>query len=274
MTKIGWGRFPTTKSAADRIGGVVEVGRRFGDHIGSARLTPRGLEQNGRSWYAIKQLDADVAEISLYDEIGLYGVPAKQFIADLKALEASTIRVCINSPGGDVFDAIAIYNSLVSDRRRIETRVDGLAASAAAFIAMAGATVSIAEHAVLMIHNSWGVAIGDKHDMRNMADVLARVDSQINEIFVRATGKTKAQIAAWLDAETWLTADEALEFGFVDTVIRDSGAGSSANASAGLRQRRMRARLAAAEVETDPRAERMRARIELAERDLAPSRRT
>lgn len=267
MTKIGFTRFQYPKSATDRIGGIIEVGRAFGDRIGSARLSPAAA---GRRWYAVKQSSADLAEISLFDEIGIGGITAKQFIEDLRSITAKKIRICINSMGGDVFDGLAIFNAVTSDSRVVEARIDGIAASAASLIAVAAPKTTIAEYAMICIHNAWAVAIGDKNDMADMAEVLAKIDGAMTEVYAKKTGKSRSQIAAAMDAETWYTADEAKADGFVDEVLSGDGApNNTTTASTKMRARYMRARLP-----VDERAERMRRRVELAELDLAPPRRS
>jgi ATP-dependent Clp endopeptidase proteolytic subunit ClpP len=172
----------------------------------------------------VKNADGDVAEIFIYDEIGYWGVEAKDFIRDLASVSAPKVKVRINSPGGSVFDGLAIYNAIASYPGEIECHVDGLAASAASFIALAGDKVVMAENSMLMIHNAWGVAIGNKADMRQIADVLEKIDAQLNGMYVAKTGKDAAEIQQMLDDETWLTAAEAKEMGFVDEVTGASDA--------------------------------------------------
>lgn len=175
----------------------------------------------------VKNADGDVAEIFIYDEIGYWGVEAKDFIRDLASVSAPKVKVRINSPGGSVFDGLAIYNAIASYPGEIECHVDGLAASAASFIALAGDKVVMAENSMLMIHNAWGVAIGNKADMRQIADVLEKIDAQLNGMYVAKTGKDAAEIQQMLDDETWLTAAEAKEMGFVDEVTGASDAKAS-----------------------------------------------
>lgn len=165
---------------------------------------------------------ADRGEIYLYDIIGagwLGGISARQFAKDLKALGAvKTIDVRINSDGGDVFDGRAMYTLLAEHPARIVVHVDGLAASIAALIAMAGDEVRMADGTMLMIHNAWGLAIGEAKEMRQTADLLDSVSATIRDTMAKRSGNTPDDVQAWMDAETWMTADVAKDRGFADVV--------------------------------------------------------
>lgn len=168
----------------------------------------------------------DRGEIYLYGVIGGDwfggGVTAKQFADDLKRLgNIKQIDVRINSEGGDVFDGKAIYSLLVEHKANVTVHVDGLAASAASFIAMAGNTIEIAEGAFMMIHRAWGVAIGNVDEMRRYADLLDTVDGTIRDVYAARTKQSADDIKAWMDAETWFTAKEAVENGFADRMVEN-----------------------------------------------------
>jgi ATP-dependent Clp protease, protease subunit len=170
-----------------------------------------------KNWYSIKaKSDQKTAEISIYDEIGYWGVTAKQFIGDLKAVDATTIKLAINSPGGAVFDALAIYNALRQHPAAVEVTIMGVAASAASVIAMAGDTIVMPENAFMMIHNPLNMAYGNADDLREMADVLDKIGASLIGIYARRTGLPDDEIKALLDAETWLNAEEAVTKGFAD----------------------------------------------------------
>lgn len=169
-----------------------------------------------KSWYSIQAKADQAAEISIYDEIGYWGVTAKQFIGDLKAIDTTTIRLAINSPGGTVFDALAIYNALRQHPANVEVTIMGVAASAASVIAMAGDTVVMPENAFMMIHNPLNMAYGNADDLREMADVLDKIGASLVGIYARRTGLPEDEIKALLDAETWLNAEEAVLKGFAD----------------------------------------------------------
>ncbi len=173
-------------------------------------------------WYKIES-KADKAEIWIYEMIGEDfwtggGVTAKSFQKDLAEIKASQIDLHINSPGGEVFDGITIYNLLKQHPATVTTYIDGIAASIASVIALAGDKVYMAENALYMMHNPQGLTIGDSADMRKMADVLDKVRGSMTIAYSTKTGKTEDDINALLDAETWMNADEALEAGFVDEI--------------------------------------------------------
>ena len=173
----------------------------------------------------------DEATIYVYDAIGGWygGVDAQQFVKDLGSLKAKTIHLRINSPGGDVFDARAMVTAVREHSAKVVAHIDGVAASAASYLALAADEVRMSDGAFFMIHNAWGVSVGNKADMREMADLLDKVDASIVAEYQRKTGKTADEIAAWMDAETWFTAAEAKAAGFVDEVVSD---GQKAKASA------------------------------------------
>lgn len=165
---------------------------------------------------------ADTTDILLYDEIGFWGITAKAFVTALESVATPNVCVRINSPGGDVFDGLAIYNALTNYKGKVSCVVDGLAASAASFIALAGETVSIHESAMMMIHRAWGFAIGNQADMRELAAVLEKIDNQLAGIYAKQTGKTVDEMAALMAGDvdgTWFTAQEAAAMNLVDEVI-------------------------------------------------------
>ena len=173
---------------------------------------------NNQSWYSIKAKANDTAEISIYDEIGFWGVTAQSFSKDLKALgnNLKQINLHIHSPGGDVFDGIAIYNLLKNHPANVTVYIDGLAASMASVIAMAGNEVIMPENAMMMIHKPWGIQGGDAEDMRKYADLLDKVENTLIPAYANKTGKTPEELAEMLSAETWLNGKECVEQGFAD----------------------------------------------------------
>jgi ATP-dependent Clp protease, protease subunit len=164
------------------------------------------------------------AEILIYEDIGgdpfFGGLSAKQFAEDLKALgKLETINLRINSSGGSVFEGLAIYNSIRRHSARVEVDIDGLAASIASVIAMAGDTVRIAENGFLMIHRAWGMVMGHADDMESMAGSLRKVDSAILDVYDARASASRDELQTMIDAETWFTASEALAAGLVDEVV-------------------------------------------------------
>jgi ATP-dependent Clp endopeptidase proteolytic subunit ClpP len=158
-------------------------------------------------------------EILLYDEIGFWGVTAKDFVLALAQAGDGPITLRINSPGGDVFDGLAIYNALRARTSPVNVVVDGLAASAASFIAMAGTTLTMAEQSMLMIHNAWGIVIGDRNDMLETAAVMEKIDGQLASIYATKSGKPAGDISTMMDAETWFTSSEAKAAGMCDAIV-------------------------------------------------------
>jgi ATP-dependent Clp protease, protease subunit len=174
----------------------------------------------------------DTATIDLYDEIGFFGVTARDFRNALKATTVKQLTVRINSPGGDVFDGIAMHNDLIAHPARIRVEISGLAASSASIVAMAGDEIVIAENAFLMIHNAWGIAIGDHTVMTEFAAVLAKLDGALARTYAARTGIAVEEIASMLAAETWMSGDVAVEKGFADEVAQKQNASALFDLSA------------------------------------------
>lgn len=172
--------------------------------------------------YSMRAKADSSAEIYIYEDVGegwFGGVSAKQFAEDLKALgKVGTIDLRINSYGGEVFDGLAIYRQLVDHPARIVAHIDGVAASIASVIAMAADEIRIAEAGFVMIHPAQGGVLGSAGDMRYMAELLDKITGSITEVYVGRTKSTAEQIAAWIEADTWFTADEALDAGFADVI--------------------------------------------------------
>ena len=181
-------------------------------------MTASVTKTNNQSWYSIKAKANDTAEISIYDEIGFWGVSAASFAQDLKDCgnNLKQINLHIHSPGGDVFDGIAIYNLLKNHPANVTVYIDGLAASMASVIAMAGNEVIMPENAMMMIHKPWGIQGGDAEDMRKYADLLDKVENTLIPAYASKTGKTPEELAEMLTAETWLNGKECVEQGFAD----------------------------------------------------------
>ena len=165
------------------------------------------------TWYTIRAR-ASGAEVLIYDEIGAYGVSAKGFLAELGALpDDAPIDLRLISPGGSVFDAVAIFNALSRHAGRITVWIDGIAASAASYIAMAGDEIVMPENAFMMIHDPSGIVMGTAADMRDMAGTLDKIAASMTRGYAAKSGKPEADIAALLAAETWFDAKDALEAG-------------------------------------------------------------
>jgi len=152
-------------------------------------------------WYSIEnKAESNSVEISIYDEIGDYGTSAKDFIEEVKNVSEKDITLRINSVGGSVFDGLAIYNTLRSHRGYVNIKIEGLAASISTVIAMAGDNIEMAT------------------DMRKTADLLDKIKSEIIEIYSKKSNLSVEQLSNMMDKETWLSSQEAVEFGFVDNI--------------------------------------------------------
>ncbi|MBJ8832250.1 Clp protease ClpP [Citrobacter freundii] len=183
-----------------------------------SRSTSKASLKNN-SWFRMQAGHQSDADIYIYDEIGFWGVTAKQFISDLNALgDITHINLHINSPGGDVFEGIAIFNALKTHGASITVYVDGLAASMASVIAMVGNPVIMPENTFMMIHKPFGFTGGDAKDMRAYADLLDNVESVLLPAYAQKTGKTTNEIAVMLADETWMSGAECLAHGFADQV--------------------------------------------------------
>lgn len=170
------------------------------------------------SWYTIRAQSTG-AEVVIYDEIGAYGVSAKGFLAELGALpDATPLALRLNSPGGSVFDAVAIYNAIKRHTGTVTVWIDGIAASAASYIAMAGDEVIMPENAFLMIHDPAGMVMGTAIDMRAMAEALDKIKGSLLQGYAAKSGRPQEEIAPLMAAETWLDAKDALDLGFADRI--------------------------------------------------------
>ena len=185
-----------------------------------AKATPIDNVPKG-SWYKINARDGGIAEIALFDEIGGWGITARQFAQELSSYrDISLIKLYIHSPGGDVFEGMAIYNLLLNHPARVEGEVLGLAASMGSVIAMACDTLIMPENAMMMIHRPWGIQGGDADSMRRYAELLDKVEDTLVTAYTTKTGKSADEIKTMLAAETWLTGAEAVEQGFADQLAQ------------------------------------------------------
>lgn len=163
--------------------------------------------------------NASHARLEIFDEIGPWGVTAKDFSADLKTVTAKDIDLYLNTIGGDVFAGLGIYNLLQGIKAqgiKVHVKVLALAASIGSVIAMAGDDIEMPENSFMMIHNPWTFAMGNSDELRDTADVLDKIGSQLTAIYVKRTGMEEEPLKALLAKDTYLTAAECLENGFCD----------------------------------------------------------
>jgi ATP-dependent Clp endopeptidase proteolytic subunit ClpP len=175
-------------------------------------------------------------EICLYDDIGESfwggGISAAQFKKDLDALGAvNTIDLRINSPGGQVFDGLTIYNLLAQHKARITTHIDGLAASIASVIAMAGDEIRMADCAMMMIHNAAGMCAGTAEEMRSTADLLDTVTGTLQGVYAKRSGLDAGKIGKMMDDETWMTAQQAVDCGLANKIVDSMNVSAMADLS-------------------------------------------
>ncbi|WP_051786174.1 head maturation protease, ClpP-related [Endozoicomonas numazuensis] len=181
-------------------------------------MNKKPLNKN-RAWYTLKDQAGQPAELLIYDVIGDWaGVSARQLVSTLKDIDADEITVRINSPGGSVFDGVAIYNALRYHKAHIHVRIEGLAASIASVIAMAGDSIHMAENALLMIHNPFGWVGGDAGELRKMADMLDKTTEVIAQTYCSRCELDLEAMFKLMNDETWFTATEAEGHGLIDKV--------------------------------------------------------
>lgn len=209
---------------------------------------------------SIQALSNEDRTISVYDVIGQdywtgEGVTAKRIAAALRSMGAGPVVVNVNSPGGDMFEGLAIYNLLREHDGEVTVKVLGLAASAASVIAMAGDTVQIARAGFLMIHNAWVMAIGNRNDLRDVADTLEPFDAAMADIYSARTGMDGSAVAKLMDKETWIGGASAVDQGFADELLASDQLDRDSSTSKASATRRLEAALRASGL---PKSEAMR----------------
>lgn len=169
---------------------------------------------------------ADEATVYLYDVIvsdGYWGgIDAQSFAKELASITAPVIHLRINSPGGDVFAARAMEQSIREHSSQIIAHIDGYAASAASYLALAADTVVISQGGFFMIHKAWTFAYGNADELTKTANLLDKIDGSLAKTYAAETGQDEQQIIDWMAAETWFTADEAVQYGFADSIAQDA----------------------------------------------------
>ena len=172
-----------------------------------------------KNWYSIKNQGAGVLNVSIHDEIGVFGVSAAQFLAELReAGDVSAINVSIHSPGGNMLDGFAMYNGLKNHPAKVYTHIEGIAASMAGIVFMAGDVRTMPENAFIMTHAPRGGGSGTANDMRELADVMDKFRDSAFNIFDGAMNLPADEIMAFLDDETWFNGEEAYAKGFAHSL--------------------------------------------------------
>lgn len=187
-------------------------------------ISPAALSRWDDTLRASDQQNADERTIGIYDVIGEDwwtggGFTSKRMSAALRSLGPGPVTVAINSPGGDMFEGIAMYSLLREHKGDVTIKIMGLAASAASVVAMGGDTVKIARPAFLMIHNCWVAAVGNRHDLRTVAEQLEPFDAAMADVYAARTGDDPKALAKLMDRETWIGGSAAVDQGFADALL-------------------------------------------------------
>lgn len=190
----------------------------------SAFTKPDVFDKWGEDAAGIRALSTDDATITMFDIIGEDvwsggGVTAKKVAAQLRAIGDRPVTVQINSPGGDMFEGIAVYNVLREHPQPITVQVMAMAASAASIIAMAGDRIEIGAASFLMIHKCWVLAMGNEDDFRELADWLSPFDQATAGLYAQRTGRDQEEITAWMRKETYMSGSQAVELGFAEALL-------------------------------------------------------
>lgn len=194
------------------------------------RLQPKAA---AKPFYEIRaQAGLRTATMRIYDEIGWFGTSAKSFADELAALDVDEIDLRLNSPGGNAWDGVAIFSALRKHKAKVTVTVDGMAASAASVIAMAGDSVRMNRGSQMMVHDAWGLAIGNAKDMADAATRLGKVSDSLADIYAAKAGGTAAEWRDAMAAESWYTAAEAVDAGLADEAVDDVGTAPADDANA------------------------------------------
>ena len=172
-----------------------------------------------KNWYNIKaEASSKSADVYIFDEIGTFGLTAQSFIEEIKSYKDTPMSLHINCVGGDVFEGMAIYNVLKKRTAKTTVYIEGIAASMGSVIALAGDEVVMAENSLFMIHNAWGGAMGEATEIRKTAALLDKISGEIADIYTKKTNLPYNRVKEMMDEETWLSADEAFNLGFIDSI--------------------------------------------------------
>lgn len=189
------------------------------DREATARFWGKSLERP--DWFSVRGEEGSDGplEVFIYDIIGWPFDDVSNLVQRLALEPERNVNVRINSPGGDVFDGLALLNALKTHQGIVTTRIEGLAASMASVVAMAGNEVQAHKSAMLMIHEPWVFAAGDQHELREIADVLGKISGNLLDVYYDKAGSGKRQLKKEMEDETWFTAEEAHTRKLVDTVL-------------------------------------------------------
>ena len=175
-------------------------------------------------WYQILNKAAtEPTEVFIFDEIGMFGIDAGSFVKDLQAIKNKEILLRLNTPGGSVFDGIAIANAIKSHPAKVVAQIDGIAASIGSIIALAADEVRMFSTSWIMIHKAHGLSMGSAEDLRKTAETLDKIDGVLAKTYADKTELTQKETLALMGDETWFTAQEAIDIGLADSVVEGGG---------------------------------------------------
>lgn len=207
---------------------LASAGAGNGGAVPPMNRAPSGSQ--GHGLYHVNATDTS-ADVMIYGAIGGWdGIAAEDLVPEIATLGVDTINVRMNSPGGSVFDGLAIYNALATHDAHVIVHIEGLSASIASIIAMAGDEIRIGESANLMIHKPWSIALGDADAFRSEADILDKLQDGLLAVYVARSGRDAADVSAKINAETWFRGQEAVDFGLADTVVPNKAGKGKKNA--------------------------------------------
>jgi len=187
------------------------------------RIANRTQHDGPTEWFKIvNKAGSDVTDVFIMDEIGFWGTSASSFVDQLKDISTPKIVLHLNSPGGEVFDGVAIYNALKNHEAHVTVSVEALAASAASFIAQAGDEIVMQRGSTMMIHDGLAFCVGNEADMVKTAKLLNTISNNIADIYSSRAGGTQEEWRALMREEVWYTAGEAVEAGLADEVAADA----------------------------------------------------
>ena len=197
------------------------------------------FDGHDRKWFNLKESENET-EIFIYDEISWWGITADDLVSTIVGIEADNITVRINSPGGSVFDGLAITNALRTHPANITTVNDSLAASIASIIMMAGDQRKAQNNSMMMIHNAWGIAIGDHHEMSKTAALLEKITGTLADEYARYSNEDASYFLNAMDNEAWLSAQESSDLGLVTEVLNAESEGITDSADKAIVQNTLR----------------------------------
>jgi len=178
-----------------------------------------GKAIDNKEAYQIKALSDDETELFVFDILGFPFNDINAMIRDISGIKSNNLLVRLNSPGGDIIDTFALYQALKNHESKVTVRIESLAASAASVLAMAGKEIQAYQSSLMMIHNSWVVAVGNRFDLQDTADILEKIDTNMQDIYTAKTKIGKREMSDMLKSETWLNAKEMKDKGFIDTIL-------------------------------------------------------